>query len=251
MNIKTWVQLIGEDKIVELRNAAAPLNKKPLWIATYCDDEQMAEIYYRIFERGEDLKEIAKMARNMWGIRKDWQLQDFVRGMERWKQRLMTPMSSFILGKKNPEERRKAKKFKKKQHRVFKKLDALGTLGYAIKVQVERLAITHAREKAAKMPLEIVEGIQKNLTEMINSYVTLGVKTGLMDGVPAEYNVNLKAQSDAVLTHVVGDYGPRMIRGAQKFLEAMSQRAEVIDMDLETGKILSITGGEDGESTTS
>jgi hypothetical protein len=239
-NIKTWVELVGEGQLLQIKEACHPPKKKPLWLIKHLDNEQLAEVCYRMFEKEEDLRAIAKMVRDEWGINPSgkWQLQDYTRGMEQLKRRLATPMSKHIMGKRNPEEKRKAKALKKKHLRIFKKLDPLGRLGWIVEQQTKRYAMARVKEKALKMPLDITDTIAANLTTQIRTYAEMGIKLGLLQGVPEEINVNLKAKADLVMAHFIAGDGQKMIRAANSYLEDMAGQCVDLEIDSETGEFV-------------
>ena len=59
-------------------------------------------------------------------------------------------------------------------------------------------------------------------------------------GVKKPEDLEIDRLSNLVLTHVIGDDKEKYIRGAQKFLEAIMNDPNIVDIDPETGEILSV-----------
>lgn len=237
LNAKDWIELIGKQKLHDIREAAYPPHKKPLWMIKLLDDQQLAEVYYRVFEMGESLEEIALLIRGKWGIQPKWKRHQFTRGLQVWKDRLDTDYSKAKTEvKDSPKEEKKIERVKSRAQEFFAKVDALGRLGAAIDVQTERLIMIHERELSIKTPLKMTDSIQANLTSMVQTYIMMSIKTGVLDGVPDELNVNFKAQADVVLEHGIKGDGNRIVRIAQKFLEQAAQHVVHMTMNEETGQ---------------
>lgn len=237
--IKTFAQVIGPEKIRELREAAAPPTKKPLWIARYCDDDQIAELYYRMIEKRESIQTLAKVARDIWNIQPHWDLKSMVAGLRSWKKRISSELDEHIAIQKTPTDRDRALALKKRQRVLASNLDALGRLGYAIELQTERMVMGHEIEMKAKTPLKFVDQIMSGLNDMIQNYVTLAVKTGAINSAPSELNINLKSKSDFVLQHYVANDGQKMIKAADKLLTALKEKCVKLELDPETGQYYS------------
>lgn len=236
---RTFTQIIGSEKLKELREAAAPAGKKPLWLARYCDDDQLAELYYRIFERQDSILDLAKIARDVWNIQPHWEIKSFTRGLTTWKKRLSTELDIHIAKQKTPTEKSKALALRRRQRVLTSNLDALGRLGYAIELQTERMVMAHEIELRAKTPMKFMDTIMGHLNEMISTYVTLAMKTGTINTAPSEVNINLKAKSDFVLQHYVANDGQKMIKAADKLLTALKDKCIKLELDPETGQYYS------------
>jgi len=232
--ISSFVEIIGREKLKELREAAAPEGKKRLWLSKYCDDDQLAELYYRIFERHDDLAELARVARDLWGIQPHWNLKSFVAGLKTWRKRLATDIDAVAITQKDPTDKQKVMELRKRQRALTAKLDALGRLGYAIELQTERMAMGHEIELRAKTPMKFMDTVMDTLNKMVENYITLAIKTGAMNAAPSEININLKEKSDFVLTHIIGDDGPSMLKVADKFLTKLKEAAVTMVWDEET-----------------
>lgn len=236
---KTFAQLVGDEKLQELRAAAAPSGKKTLWMARYCDDDQMAELYYRLFERHDDILDLAKIARDVWNIQPHWEIKSLAAGLKTWRRRLSTELDSYIDKQKTPTDKSKAMALKKKQRVLSSNLDALGRLGYAIELQTERMVMAHDIELRAKTPMKFMDQIMGGLNDMIQNYVTLAMKTGAINTAPSEVNINLKAKSDFVLQHYVANDGQKMIKAADKLLTALKDKCVKLELDPATGQYYS------------
>jgi len=234
--IRTFLEIIGPEKLKELREAAAPEGKKRLWMAKYCDDDQIAEMYYRLFERHDDVGDVARVARDIWGIQPHWDLRSFTNGLQTWKKRLSTEIDEVIDIQKTPTEKQKVMALRKKQRMLTSRLDALGRLGYAIELQTERMLMGHEIEQKAKTPLKFMDTIMGSLNEMVNTYVSLAIKTGALDSAPSEVNINLQAKSDFALNHVIGNDGKKFLRAADKFLTQIKEASVKMEWDEETQK---------------
>ena len=248
--VKTFTQIIGPEKVRELREAAAPPTKKPLWVARYCDDDQLAELYYRMIEKGESVTTLAKVARDIWNIQPHWDIKSMIAGLNTWKKRISTDLDQNIAIQRTPTEKDKAVALKKRQRVLTSNLDALGRLGYAIELQTERMIMGHEIEMKAKTPLKFVDQIMTGLNDMIQNYVTLAIKTGAINSAPSELNINLKSKSDFVLQHYVANDGQKMIKAADKLLTALKEKCVKLELDPETGQYYSpemktITVGEE------
>jgi len=224
--ITGWVKLVGENKVQELKAAAFPPTGKPLWLYKYLDDEQIAEIFFRIFEREEPLKAIAKCVRDQWGIQKHWPLQNFTRGMDRWIDILKNDYYDVLLNPRVPDKiKKKAKKEKKEAYKLFEKLDILGRLGYAIELQTDRLNMIHNFEKKAKHVQKHTDVIATNLSKMAMRYVDIAVKTGVLSGVPSEVNVNLQGKAEFVHAEFIAGDATKWVKAAQDFLSLAEKKA--------------------------
>lgn len=247
---KTFAEIIGPEKIRELREAAAPPTKKPLWIARYCDDDQIAELYYRMIEKNESVSTLARVARDIWNVQPHWDIKSLVSGLRVWRKRIATDLDENIAVQKTPTEKDKAIALRKRQRNLTSNLDALGRLGYAIELQTERMMMGHEIEMKAKTPLKFVDQIMTGLNDMVHNYVTLAMKTGAINSAPSELNINLKSKSDFVLQHYVANDGQKMIKAADKLLTALKEKCVKLELDPETGQYYSpemktITVGEE------
>lgn len=247
---KTFAEIIGPEKIRELREAAAPPTKKPLWVARYCDDDQIAELYYRMIEKNESVSTLARVARDIWNVQPHWDIKSLVSGLRVWRKRIATDLDENITVQKTPTEKDKAIALRKRQRNLTSNLDALGRLGYAIELQTERMMMGHEIEMKAKTPLKFVDQIMTGLNDMVHNYVTLAMKTGAINSAPSELNINLKSKSDFVLQHYVANDGQKMIKAADKLLTALKEKCVKLELDPETGQYYSpemktITVGED------
>lgn len=247
---KTFAEIIGPEKIRELREAAAPPTKKPLWVARYCDDDQIAELYYRMIEKNESVSTLARVARDIWNVQPHWDIKSLVSGLRVWRKRIATDLDENIAVQKTPTEKDKAIALRKRQRNLTSNLDALGRLGYAIELQTERMMMGHEIEMKAKTPLKFVDQIMTGLNDMVHNYVTLAMKTGAINSAPSELNINLKSKSDFVLQHYVANDGQKMIKAADKLLTALKEKCVKLELDPETGQYYSpemktITVGED------
>lgn len=245
--ITDWIQLIGDVKIEELRAAAiSEKKKKRLWINRYCDDEQVAELYIRIFTYNEPTKKLAKLARDVWGIKPNWKLQQFERGLERWIDRIKTTLLEAKRAAETPTELRKVAVAEDKLKTLYAKIDALGVLGGAIQIQAERLMFIHEKEKNMERvaPFKLTDTIQRTLTHQVETYMQLAMKTGALDSVPDEVNINLKMRADTVHDAFVNRDGKRMADIADKFLQRIEQEALSCRFDRETGTYKVVCGVE-------
>lgn len=247
---KTFAEIIGPEKIRELREAAAPPTKKPLWVARYCDDDQIAELYYRMIEKNESVSTLARVARDIWNVQPHWDIKSLVSGLRVWRKRIATDLDENIAVQKTPTEKDKAIALRKRQRNLTSNLDALGRLGYAIELQTERMMMGHEIEMKAKTPLKFVDQIMTGLNDMVHNYVTLAMKTGAINSAPSELNINLKSKSDFVLQHYVANDGQKMIKAADKLLTALKEKCVKLELDPETGQYYSpemktITVGEE------
>jgi len=236
----SWAKLIGGHKLGELRAAAHPEGKKGLWMSKWLDDEQFAEIYVRIFENNEDMRDIARMVRDEWGIQRHWDLKDFVKGLVKWKHRLDSTMSKAMEAQVDEDGQKQVAKARKKLQECYAKVDALGRLGFAIELQTKRLLMAHEREDKVNYPMELTDKIQANLTDMCKNYVKLAIKTGAIDGVASEVNVNLNAESELVLKHVIGGDGNKMVKAARTFLRTAVAKCIPMELDEETGEYVPV-----------
>ena len=229
-----WVKLVGEDQIRQLREACISENGKVLWIHKYLDDEQIAELYFRLLERNEDQKKLSKVVRDDWGILPHWPLQNFYKGMKKWVKRLETDYHNLSRSSTTtPKLKYQANKKRKEAHKLFKRLDILGRLGYAIELQTDRLNMIHQMEKDRGLPSKHTDVIQSTLSKMGARYIDAAIKTGVLAGVPHEVNVNLQAKSELVHAELIAGDGQKWGRAAQDFLDKMEQH--VIEMGKNTG----------------
>ena len=235
-SLTDFVSTIGNDKLEEIKAAARPPGKAPLWIGRYCDDEQMAEIYYRLIIRADSPAEIVRVVRDLWGIQTHWNIDVFLSGLRVFKKRMSNEVSRFKDEAKKHKRTKEVKEVTKRLNQLTAKVDALGHLGYAIELQMKRLMMGHEIEVKGHMPMKFVDTMQTTLNEMLKNYVQLAIKTGILDSVPNEININLQARSNLVLEKYIGNDGNRMLRAADNFLKAIEAKCVALEQDPQTGE---------------
>jgi hypothetical protein len=256
LSLPNWVQLVGKGRVKQLRDAAISTKKKKLlWITKYLDDNQIAELYYRVFENGEPLKKVARMVRRDWQVKPAWKLQQFVRGLETWKERLSTTLSVTKELAITPEDKKQIAKAEQAIAKLHGDVDVMKVLGGAIQMEAERIADLRAYEisiwerqkelakakgiPAPRMPVFTeLDRMMVTLNTLCGQYSFVAMKTGATQVVPDEINVNIKAKSDFVLEHYVGRDGDRMKRAALRFLELAEQQAIDYSIDEKTGRFI-------------
>jgi len=236
INLEGWVETISEGMRKALRQAACPPGQATLWLHKELDDGQLAELYFRMFKRNEDFRDIAFMVKNDWGKKPKWQLRDFVPGLKKWKEALSTTFSEYMDMAETPKSLEKIKDRQKVQKKLSEELDIMEKLAYAIEVNSTRLQMAHERELMAKIPLRITDEVTRTLGALCANYAAVAVKTGVIEQAPSELNINFKAKADMVLERYIGNDGTKMIKAANAFLEGLHEKCVTMNLDPETGE---------------
>lgn len=227
-----WVKIVGKGRIKQLREAAISSKlKRPLWISTYLNDSQIAEVYYRIFEKNESLESVAKKVKLVWGVQPSWTIQQFVRGLETWKNRLATKVTDVKEVVKEHKDKVALKKVRDKLEDLNREVNALGMLGYAIEVQAERIQMFREFENKRNMPVSATDQALKTFRELCDTYGNMAVRLGVLEGAPTEINVNLQAKGQVIFDKVIGDDGSRLITCGNKLLQRLEEHCVLMEQD--------------------
>jgi len=73
-------------------------------------------------------------------------------------------------------------------------------------------------------------------------YGNMAVKTGVLEGVPSEVNVNLKGQADIVFSGLVQNDGTKFIQAGNKLLTELEKHCISMVMDTKTGNYIEDKG---------
>ena len=232
--VQNWSETISNRKMTDIRAAACPPGQAALWLHKHLDDNQLAELYFRVFERNEPFDEVARIARDAWGVKPNWEIRDFRKGLEKWKAALTTTFKDYIDTAETPKEVAQAKNKLDTSKKLYKDLDVLEKLAYAIEVNSSRLEMAHSRELMAKIPLRITDEVTRTLSELCRNYTYVAAQTGVVDGSVSEFNINFKAKADFVLDKYVGNDANKMIRAATEFIQGIEKKCITLNLDPDT-----------------
>lgn len=219
-DIETATQVTGAHLLRSMRDAVAPAGKKGTWLRML-SDKQLAEVYHRL-RLGQPAYKIAQIAQREWGVKRRANVKSLARAVRKFKE---DTLGLLQVEKTAPSEGRKemGRKMEAKALKIVEKVDGLGRLGWLIERQTERIELLLEREKNA-LPFQMTNKEIGTLTDMIEKYVQLQIKLGVIDAKPSEINLNIKHKFDALMSGTVQG-GTAVLETADKWLQKCEENA--------------------------
>lgn len=234
----------GASMIKRLREAASPPGKKGLW-CQHLDDDQLFEVYTRL-KKGQPVHQICRsIVRERWGLFRDMNPVAMGQGLKLFRERVFGLLDQT---KPHPGKPEKTKEFLRadviarrevlaKSKLIKKEFDSLAHLAWLIQEETERYIIGKAKEQTIGqgIPLKQINAVADHLGQLVQSYIDIEIRLGLLDSVPSEYNVNLKLGFDKFLGEF-SDGGRAMLKVTQHLLDSKSEDDVVTMLQTEDGE---------------
>ena len=228
VTIKGKVEVSAADLILRLRESVAPTGKKGIWLR-HLSDKQLAEVYHRL-RAGQSMYHIVKIAQKEWRVMTASDPKSLVRGVKKFKMDVI----GLIQQAKKPEDKKIARNASLTGERILANIDALGRFRWLIEIQSERLAVYLEREKTL-MPLKQTSREIEVLQNLLEKYINIAIRLGLLHEKPSEFALTVKHKFDKFVG-ALSDGGSRVVEAAEKFMELAEKNAIRMELDPNTGK---------------
>lgn len=243
-DLKGKVQVTGLSIMQRLREAAAPPGKRPSWLSQL-NDKQLAEVFHRL-KLGQPAYRIAKICKDEWGYMSKSSPKSLFRAIRAFKEAVLG-LLELEKASSSKDRQEAAKKLSKRAGRIVEQLDGLGRLRWLIDNQTDRVVTLIEKEKGA-LPFQFTDKSIELLGNLIDKYMSIQVKLGIVDVKPSELNLTVKGRFDGLMTHTV-EGGQAVITAADKWLEACEQASLTLVLD-DKGKYKLERGESDNECPT-
>jgi len=220
LNLADATEVTGALIMKKLREAVAPTGKKGTWLRLL-NDKQLAEVYHRL-RLGQPAYRVSMIAQKEWGVKRKADVKSLARAVRKFKQ---DTLGLLHMEKTSVAEDRKelGKALTTRAAKLIQKVDGLGRLGWLIERQTERIAILLEREKTA-LPFKFTGDEIETLTSMIEKYMNLQIKLGVIDAKPPEVNLNVKHRFDGLMSGTIQG-GTAVLEAADKWLQKCEENA--------------------------
>jgi hypothetical protein len=241
-NLEDSIELTSRQLINAMRKVVAPPGKRGTWLRRLSDN-QLAEVYHRL-KRGQPAYRIAKIAQEDWGVNRKADIKSMSRAIRAFKYSMLGDIE--LEKTSNSEDRKEeGRKLERRGHAIVEKLDGLGRLRWLIEVQTERVISIIDREKKA-LPFKFTDRSIEVLKDMINNYLEIQIKLGIIDAKPPELHLTMKHRFDGLIQHTVQP-GSALVDWTDKFLESAEKEALTLRLgsDGQYDLLLPAVEGED------
>ncbi len=228
--LQSRVGTSSEELINSLRKIVRPPGQRPSWMNSL-NNRQLLEVYHRL-QMGQSMLRVVKIAQKEWRIMPSSRSTSLCRAVAMFRDKAVGEIKKLAAA---PDKgaREVSDRLAVRAAKIVDKVDALGTLGWLITVQVERIEMLHDREKATKLPFKQTDIVAKVLGELLGQYVSLQVQLGLVRSVPAELNLEVKHKFEGMLQGL-GEDGARVADAIGRFLEFADANAVQMRFDQNT-----------------
>lgn len=221
MTLKDKTELTGRSLMCRLREAVDPPGKRSGWMAAL-NDKQLAEVYHRL-RLNQPMYRIAKVCMDDWGFEANAMIKSVIRAIRSFRDKVLSPIEQERLNpsppakepeepedieeSEEPEEPEKPEKRRSvsvvhRAEKIAKKLDAMGRMAWLIEMQTDRIESLMRRE-AKSLPFKMTDASMSLLSDMLEKYVQLQIKLGVLDSKPSEYNFYIKNKFESIMQHSV------------------------------------------------
>jgi hypothetical protein len=173
-------------------------------------------------------------------------VKSLTRAVTNFKAKMLGELQLEITNEKSPKRQADGKTLMRKAKARAEKVDGMGRLGWLIERQTERIQLLLEREKA-ESHMKFTDKSMEVLLDMLDRYLTLQVKLGVLDAKPPELNLNVKHRFDGLMQHTVQG-GSAVVEAADKLLELCEKEALTMQLN-EDGEYKLVKALPDGEST--
>lgn len=202
-SLRDKVELTGRSMMQSLREAVDPPGKRSGWMASL-SDKQLAEVYHRL-RLNQPMYRIAKVCMDEWGFETNAVIKSVIRAIRNFRDKVLPPIEQEKL---NPspspegpsEPKKRSVSIVHRAEKIEKKLDAMGRMAWLIDRQTERIELLIERE-AKSLPFKMTDNSMSLLLDMLEKYVQLQIKLGVLDSKPSEYNLYIKSKFEGILQH--------------------------------------------------
>lgn len=245
MEDKVQAGLSDVKLISTLRLTVKPPGKKGTWLQLL-NDRQLLGMYYRM-QAGKTPTELARLAQNDWGIKRQADFKSMARGVREFRDRTLGEVS--LVGSDGTKQAIElSQSLLKKARAATEKIDALGVLGRAINIQAARIEALHEAELRS-LPFKHTDGAMRTLGELIGLYVKLQIDLGLIQAQPHEFNLSVQHSFTKIQDGLEGK-GPAAANALGRFLQWAEKESVHMKLDPDTGAYVPVHEGEDNARIT-
>jgi hypothetical protein len=222
ITIKDLVEAAGPRTIKKLRDAVQPPGKKGTWLR-FCDNNQLAEIYFRL-KKGTPGLQIVKTAQKQWKIKPKSSPKSLLRGVIKFKNDVVGEIER---GDPTWDKESKAltDSLMKRGKKISEKLDGLEELAWLIQTQKDRLQAVIEREHKISVPFAFTDKTVETLNKLIDSFLSWQVKLGLIDETPSEVHLKWQNSFSGLMEHTVKSDGQKLANMTNRVIKALDQKA--------------------------
>jgi len=226
---KDLVQTTGKSTLTRLRNAAHPPGKRGLWLKDL-SDKHLAEIYHRLL-RGQPVNRLATIAQKEWGMLVNSKLEVLCRGIRVFRGRII---GSLVAKATDTVKKQIIKKdLFERASKIATQVDGMELLAWTISEEAERLSMWRRLEDVENSPISATEDTISELGKLLEKYINLQIKLGVLDSKPSEFNLNLKHTFDGIMRNTIKNNEISMVNAANKFAQLAEESAISLEQDKE------------------